>query len=435
MNRTIYKLVALFFSFILLSCSVKGEETDDGNYVKIPLFGNTYVTTEHRYSVGIGESGITKWKDPAVKYSAWFKVIDEGELTIALRAKTKGGQSKIKVVVNGKPFTLTVENSEWKMLPVGEIIIDAPQYVRVDFEGVEKEKSLFADISDIGISGKPAEGPLHYLHDFETYWGRRGPSVHMGYTLPEGKNVEWFYNEVTVPVGNDVIGSYYMSNGFSGGYFGMQVNSETERKVLFSVWSPFETDNPNEIPKEDRITTLARGEDVHIGEFGNEGSGGQSYLNYPWKAGNTYKFLTRIYPEGNGNTIFTSYFFATDENRWRLIASFRRPKTDMWYQGAHSFLENFIPEQGFIQRRVLFSNQWAVTSEGEWIPVTEGRFTYDNTAAAGVRHDYQGGMEDGSFYLQNCGFFDENTVYQTVFTFDIDRNVKPEIDLKNLPVE
>jgi hypothetical protein len=47
--------------------------------------------------------------------------------------------------------------------------------------------------------------------------------------------------EITVPVGQDPIGSYFMANGFGEGYFGFQVNSKTERRVLFSVWSPFRT--------------------------------------------------------------------------------------------------------------------------------------------------------------------------------------------------
>ena len=39
------------------------------------------------------------------------------------------------------------------------------------------------------------------------------------------QDIEWFYSELTVPEGNDVIGSYFMANGFSEGYFGIQVNS------------------------------------------------------------------------------------------------------------------------------------------------------------------------------------------------------------------
>lgn len=59
------------------------------------------------------------------------------------------------------------------------------------------------------------------------YWGRRGPSVHLSYPFADNIQAEWFYNEITVPVTQDVIGSYYMANGFGEGYFGIQVNSAT----------------------------------------------------------------------------------------------------------------------------------------------------------------------------------------------------------------
>ena len=84
---------------------------------------------------------------------------------------------------------------------------------------------------------------------------------------------------------------------------------------------------------------------------------------------------------------------------------------------------------------MLFGNQWAVTSKGKWIPVTQGRFTYDATAAAGVRQDYQGGIDGNCFYLQNCGFFNENTAYRTVFDHSTTRNVNPKINLKKLPTK
>lgn len=429
------KILVLFLSSILLYSNICAQTENSSNVASIPMNGNTYITSGQRIKNFVNEAGITEWNDQSVKFSTWFKVTKEGTLNVSLRTKTFGEGSKIKVRVNGIPSTIELKNKTWAIIPVGQANITKAQYVRVDFEAIEKKGDFFAEISDIVISGLPAGEPLYFLREFETYWGKRGPSVHMGYTLPENENIEWFYNEVTVPVDQDIIGSYYMSNGFSGGYFGMQVNSPTERRVLFSVWSPFTTDDPSQIPEEDRIVTLAKGEGVHIGEFGNEGSGGQSYLIYPWKAGNTYKFLTRIRPDGKGNTIFTSYFYATDENRWRLIASFQRPKTDSWYKGAHSFLENFIPEQGYITRKVLFGNQWAVTSKGKWIPVTQGRFTYDATAAAGVRQDYQGGIEGDYFYLQNCGFFNENTTYRTVFDHTTTRNVNPKINLKKLPTK
>jgi hypothetical protein len=94
--------------------------------------------------------------------------------------------------------------------------------------------------------------------------------------LPTNEDISYFYNEVTIPKGEDKIGSYFMANGFGEGYFGMQVNSENERRILFSVWSPFKTDNPKEIPDDHKITLNKVGQQVKTGEFGNEGSGGQS---------------------------------------------------------------------------------------------------------------------------------------------------------------
>ena len=86
------------------------------------------------------------------------------------------------------------------------------------------------------------------------------------------------YSEIEIPEGYDQEGLFAMANGSREGYFGMQVNSIEERRILFSIWSPYITDDPNDIPEDQRIQLIKSGEDVYIGEFGNEGSGGQSYL-------------------------------------------------------------------------------------------------------------------------------------------------------------
>ena len=60
-----------------------------------------------------------------------------------------------------------------------------------------------------------------------------------------------------------------MANGFGEGYYGIQVNSDTERRILFSIWSPFKTDDPNSIPDDQKIKLLKKGKGVTSGEFGN----------------------------------------------------------------------------------------------------------------------------------------------------------------------
>ncbi len=109
------------------------------------------------------------------------------------------------------------------------------------------------------------------------YWGRRGPSVHLSYQVPRALNLRYAYSEITVPEGQDPIGSFFMANGFGQGYFGIQVNGPKERRVLFSVWSPFRTNNPRDIPKDQRVVALASGPKVHVGEFGNEAGRRRQY--------------------------------------------------------------------------------------------------------------------------------------------------------------
>lgn len=380
--------------------------------VAVPIAGNTYVTNPNP-SDRINNEGIELWSSPETVLSSWFKISQPGELKLYIRAKAEG-ISVLNVSCGGKDFKVNVKSAEWDTIPVGVVTITDPGYIRVDMQGQQKNGDRFAEVSDIIIDGAAAAEDLHFVRNFATYWGRRGPSVHMKYTLPEEKT-EYFYNEVTVPENEDVLASYFMANGFGEGYFGMQVNSETERRILFSVWSPFDTQDPKKIPEESRIKMLRRGEGVHIGEFGNEGSGGQSFLVYPWKAGTTYSFLTQIKPDGKGNTAYTAYFYAPEQNKWMLIASFLRPQTDTWYTNAHSFLENFSPDQGYITRKVLFGNEWAHTAAGEWKEVTSGLFTHDATANAGVRMDYTGGAEGNQFFLKNCGFFNESTPYRSAF--------------------
>ncbi|MNS40030.1 hypothetical protein D3C72_723320 [compost metagenome] len=177
---------------------------------------------------------------------------------------------------------------------------------------------------------------------------------------------------------------------------------------------------------------LKKGENVHTGEFGNEGSGGQSYLKYNWKAGTTYKFLLKGSPNGDHTTTYTAYFFAPELNKWILIASFKRPETNTYLKRFHSFLENFIPEQGDLSRKVLFNNQWICDEKGNWTEINTARFTNDNTGAKEYRMDFAGGSEEGSFYLKNGGFFNNYTIPKTNFTRPI-ANKKPEINFNNLP--
>lgn len=399
--------------------------------VFVPAAGNAWTVpyTTGRNQV-VTREGIKNWTDTSTTIRIWFRTAAAGDVTIYLPVKVDG-RSEILVNFEDQKKVLSLQNVTNDTIPAGTFRIAKPGYHYAEFRGLRRTVGYFAEIPGIILEGAATAEKMTYVRD-DFHFGRRGPSVHLRYEIPaEAGDIMWFYNEITVPDGEDIPGSYFMANGFADGYFGMQVNSATERRILFSVWSPYKTDNPGEIPEEYRITLLKKGSDVVTGEFGNEGSGGQSFRRYNWKAGNTYGFLLRGAPSIKGSTDYTAWFYAPETGKWELIASFRRPKTDNYLKSLYSFLENFIPETGYLSRKGYYSNQWVADKAGKWYELTSARFTADATARKGARHDYSGGTENGKFFLKNCGFFDNITQMDQTFTRKPSGN-PPEINLTSL---
>ena len=441
--KTIFYLQFTFL-MLLASCGSKNNlqdkvlNTDKSAFkIEVPLAGNAY-SSKHldRYRT-ITNNGIENWSNPEEYFTVYFKVSKPGKFQIAIEdLGVVTGKSEVEFSINNVSKKLILDaSSSKKTISVGNWKIDKEGYVALVIKGISKTEKNFPAINNVTISSSDFDGTVAYVPNNEGgffHWGRRGASVHMNYQAPENVNAEWYYNELTVPVGEDKIGSYFMANGFGEGYFGIQVNSARERRVLFSVWSPFTTDDPKSIPESHKIKMLKKGENVTTGEFGNEGSGGQSYLKYNWIAGNTYKFLLRGKPEGNNSTNYTAYFFAPETGEWKLIASFNRPQTNTYLTRFHSFLENFVPEQGDFSRMVGFNNQWYCDDKGNWNELNTAKFSADDTARRGYRMDYSGGVNAEGFYLKNGGFYNESTVPGSVFTRPF-TNKNPNINFNSLP--
>ena len=427
------KYMLLVISFII---AVGAYTQSVPNKIMVPLGGNSWLTVKAKNgNEKVTNSGWQNWLHTGAVWSTYIKLQKTGKLKISALLNVPAGKSKLKWTISGKTKTITVSGTDNKEHEIGEWGVTKPGYVKIDVQGISKTGDVFANISELYIEGTAVDENTAFVKSNEGnyfYWGRRGPSVHINYDISEaGDDIEWFYNEITVPSGSDVIGSYFMAAGFAEGYFGMQVNSNTERRILFSVWSPFTTDNPKEIPADKKIILLKKGKDVYTGEFGNEGSGGQSYLKYNWKAGDTYKFLVGAKPSENNFTTYTAYFYDNHSKQWLLIARFNRPATQSYLKKLHSFLENFNSETGWLTRKAFYGNQWVRTKSGGWKPLNKMRFTGDATARKGYRLDYDGGEENGKFYLRNCGFFNEGAKLDAVFSVNTPQKI-PDIDLSLL---
>ncbi|GAB3755592.1 DUF3472 domain-containing protein [Spirosoma pomorum] len=431
----LYVLALLLLTYCSTVFPLDTVDSHLPNVVRVPVGGNSWLSPSSSGSAKLGANGLTNWTETATKVTAYVRFDKAGQLTVSVRLNVPEGNSRIRVTLLGKSQDVDVQGAASRDYTCGQWTIPKAGYVPITLEGVRKTGAVFADVTDFGISGDAVDERTAFVRNNEDnffYWGRRGPSVHLRYAIPESVDPEWFYNEITVPASNDVVGSYYMANGFGEGYFGMQVNSPTERRVLFSVWSPFHTDDPSQIPDNQKIRLDRKGPAVVTNDFGNEGSGGQSFLRYNWQAGQTYQFLLRGVPIGDGYSQYTAYFKPANEPNWQLIASFKRPQTTTYLKSLYSFLENFSPETGNIQREAAFGNQWIRTKTGQWREITTAQFTGDNTARKAYRMDYAGGLSGQQFFLRNCGFFATYTPLKTDYKRPAHQQ-PPVIDITALP--
>lgn len=431
MKKKLVLCLAFLAVALLISLAVvlfKSSPVVTQNESVVYLSGNAYITSGNTASIDENSCAIRNWNDNETVISFYFRAKESSKINVALQAK---GHSDIEVSLLDKKKNVTLNSDTLTRVEIGSFNVESPGYIKMDIRGVKiNEGSDFGNVS-AAIIGSDVAPVVYVAPNFSTHFGRRGPSVHLGYTLPN-ENIEWFYNEVIVPEEGDIPSSYYMACGFGEGYFGMQNNTPYPRRVLFSVWSPYETDNAAEIPDSLRVTLVKKGEGVKVQDFGNEGSGGQSYMHYDWKAGERCRFLMGVKPDGQGSTVYTAYFFNNDKGQWQLVASFRRPKISTWYTNAHSFLENFNPVMGYITRKACYGNQWARTADGRWIPVTKARFTCDATGREEMRLDYTGGVEGENFFLSMGGFFDEYMTAGTYFDRTGNTTDAPDVDFSTL---
>jgi hypothetical protein len=420
-------LFLLLFTVLISSCKEPITPKFSFN-LKISTAGNTWIKKNDSITLNkiITNNGVVNWSKNTLR--TYFYIHKPTEFTLGINLKKNKSKTKLTFSFNGekkKELTINKENSSDVF--IGNYKSKTPGYYFLDIEKSNENTPLNIENILIGTSDKKN---IDFSRD-DFYWSHRGPSTHLNYKIPENiKDVQYYYSEINVPKGNDVIGTFYMANGFQYGYFGIQVNSKLERRILFSVWSPFKTDNPEKIPKDFRIQLLKKGKNVTSGKFGDEGSGGQSYKVYNWKPDVNYKFLLKAEPFKNKTTNFTAYFLDPKDNKWTLIACFKRPKTQEYLKRFHGFLENFIPTQGSIERKAFYTNQWVYNKEG-WHEISSFKFSADNTARKKNRLDYSGGEDNNQFYLKGFGFFNNNTKIGTIFNKK-KTNIKPSISFKEL---
>lgn len=356
-------------------------------------------------------SGITGWRDPNLKVLWFGEVKTAGEIACAVQLRLPvGRESRLRLTVAGAQREATVSgDTNAVRVSFGTFKIASPGYHRFTLESLNAPGQSAGDIDALLLDGAAVEGAHFNLNE-----RRNAASVHLAYRIPAGTNVEAFYCEATAV--EDPVWTYYMACGWHRGYFGMQVNSPTERRIIFSVWdSGNEAVSREKVGAADRVTLVAKGEGVYSGDFGNEGTGGHSHLKYLWKTAERQRFVVTAKPVDATHTIFSGFYFHPDKKEWVLISSWKAPKDGGWLRGLYSFSENFVGDNGHLRRKALFGNQWIRTDAGRWIELTTTTFSHDPTGKA-ARLDRFMGVEGGDFFLSQGGFITGFTPYGEKFS-------------------
>jgi hypothetical protein len=276
-------------------------------------------------------------------------------------------------------------------------------------ESLNKAGQPAGEFQSLVLDG-PAVADAHFNLDPR----RNAASVHLAYPTTGFTNVDAFYCEVTGVA--TPLWTYFEACGWHRGYFGMQVNSPTERRIIFSVWdSGGESVDRDKVAAPDRVTLVVKGKNVFSGDFGNEGTGGHSHLVYDWKTGEKQRFLITAKPADATHTVYSGYWFQPEQNKWMLISSWKAPKDGGYFHGLYSFSENFGGSNGHLQRKALYGNQWLRTADGQWHEQVTAKFSHDPTGKSD-RLDRFMGIEAGEFFLSNGGFISGSTKFGTLFT-------------------
>ncbi|WP_177189465.1 DUF3472 domain-containing protein [Chitinophaga sp. YR573] len=274
-------------------------------------------------------------------------------------------------------------------------------------------------------------GPAAVNLKYNASQNRGAPATHLFFNN-YGNDVAWFYTEISVPEGADPLYSYYVTNGFNGGYLGIQVNSPTERKVLFSIWSNYSTDDPTQIPPDYTVKLVKKEAEVITKDFGGEGSGGQSSLMFNWRTETTYKLLVHAEAAGD-HTIYTAYIFTPETNKWNLVAGWDKPKNGGHLLGGlYSFIENYGSNgNDFFKAR--YGNQWVCSSTGVWTEIKSAYFSTSADPAGHARYDYGGGVSGQWIYMFSGGFKEMNNLPKGSLVQRNSTGTPPDINFNSLP--
>ena len=190
-------------------------------------------------------------------------------------------------------------------------------------------------------------------------------------------------------------------DGEPGGmYAGFQVLENGRKVAIMSVWKLFLTDKNGKksvikakrtYPKKPRIG----------GDFGGEGTGIKTMVDYNWKAGKKYRSLIQCGTTAAGNCEVTFKVCDLSTGKWTKLVSYDLGYKNTCITSPGCFLENYLRDQATEVRTAEWSNFRVKSHEnGSWVTAKSAKMERQFYMWPG---SYNFGSNDSCFWAITSG--------------------------------
>jgi hypothetical protein len=403
----------LILLFLFVSVSVYSQNSVEMDAYAVayiePLYGNgiLYAADVNDYEMRLRSTQEVE----SLKAKVYFTFNNSGQAKIEFFISNGNLGKKLRLTFNNikKEVSIPVTNGyEWVSVIEGEIQ-GKPSYSCMEIQNITT--------GDVNIKKLRINGSSNICDGikFSRDQGRNAAGPVLWYDV-KGNNIEYFYNEITVPV-KEPHWTYFAVigwHGIGGGYCGLQ-NQDPHRgnegrPLIYSVWNSSGHSNADGNYK---AVAFATGENVTHNRFDGEGEGFQSWNSkINWQINKTYCFLiyAHVVTKVKGSTgtatdttFYSLYWKEKSEKQWRLHAIVTSPYNGGYIQTPYSFVENYVELSGHQLRKVRYSNQWAKHAEGEWHEVLSAGSSLHIQGPE--RSDKGIYVEGNGYYLWGGGYF------------------------------
>ncbi len=388
------------------------QETDDGKLFLTPnesffpkmglvATGQNDWPDVNELNKGNSFSRIEKWDSGDT--AEWGIFLEKpGELTVRIMMTSAGATGRYSLVLGESRASFSTKQSPSVPKQTIEKTFHLKQRGRHSLQLVCEKPGTKTALHWIEISGPAADGSSV----LRKRWRPAAAHTRFSSSQTKGKIRLWVMELDAVP--GEL--KFYCPVTTPFGYYGPTWNADgtVNSSFNFSLWS-FGRGKP-EPPVEQLSHLLAVGKpDATFGGFDHEGTGVKirNWEPLQGRQGQRQVLALRVEPGKTYDTYF-SYFYASDEKRWRLFGvgnkfNKQKPLSSLW---VGSFVE--VPGPAHVQRtgpykRTMRYRGWVMDANENWSQLDSMKMG-DIDRKTGLTYTDRGVTKDGWFYLQTGGW-------------------------------